>query len=201
MDKDNSISYSDFIKDPLDPKLFNTELVVKDDDDDGIIVLKCTNKLKANSELFISFGKESWIQEFRSYNWSVSNHDNNLMIRKAMSAYGITKSEIINAIVDYQTSQIIQNYILSHLFWENQTNHAYVNILAWKDNSCYINSVLQCLARIPALTQILLDTNLFHNMNDTTFLYRYITLLKLMTERKESWKTMETCVNHILDNR
>ena len=61
-------------------------------DDDGIIVLKCTNKLKANSELLISFGKESWIQEFRSYNWSVSNHDNNLIIRKAMSAYGITKS-------------------------------------------------------------------------------------------------------------
>ena len=116
IDKDNSISYSDFIKDPLDPKLFNTEFAVKDDDDDGIIVLKCTKKFKANSELFISFGKESWIQEFRSYNWSVSNHDNNLMIRKAMSTYGITKSEIINAIVDYQTSQIIQNYILSHLF-------------------------------------------------------------------------------------
>ena len=53
MDKVNSIGYSDFIKDPIDPKLFNTELVVKDDDDDGIIVLKCTKKLKASSELFL----------------------------------------------------------------------------------------------------------------------------------------------------
>ena len=118
-----------------------------------------------------------------------------------MSAYSIKKSEIIEAIKNYQTSQTIQNYISSHMSWENATNHSYVNVLVWKNSSCYINTVLQCLARIPALTQLLLDTNLFQNMDDTTFLYRFITLLKLMTEKKETVGTLRKYNNYILDNR
>jgi len=60
--------------------------------------------------------------------------------------------------------------------------------------------VLQRLARIPALTQLLLDTNLFQNVDDTTFLYRFITLLKLMTKKNETEGTMKKYNNYILDN-
>ena len=198
MDKDRSVSYSDFVKDSLDPNLVNAEFI--EVEDDGIIVLKCTKPLKAYSELFISFGKKSWIAEFRTYEWSLANKYNT-MVKKAMSVYNITKDEIINAVIGFKTSVIIQNYISSHMAWENPENHSYVNVLVWKKNSCYINVVLQCLARIPALTQLLLDTNLFHNMDENTFLYNYITLLKLMTEKKEKESTMKKYGELILDRR
>jgi len=42
---------------------------------------------------------------------------------------------------------------------------------------------------IPALTQLLLAANLFQNMDDTTFLHRYIPLLKLMTKNEEKVET------------
>ena len=112
------------------------------------------------------------------------------MVKKAMDVFLITKSEIIEEVKKYRTSQVIRNYILSHMSWNNSTNNSFVNVLVNKENSCYINSVLQCLARIPALTQILLDTNLFQNMNTTTFLHKYISLLTLMTEKKQSDETI-----------
>ena len=199
LDKDNSVSYLDFIKDPLNTKLVNAELTesVKD----GMVVLKTTTEILANSELFISFGKESWIAEFRSCEWSLTNNLYNTMVKQSMLAYHIDKSEITKAALDNQTSQIIQNYIESHMSWQNSTNHSSVNVLVYKQNSCYINSVLQCLARIPALTQLLLNTNLFENMDDSTFLHKYINLIKKMTNKKESWTEMRKWNNLILDFR
>ena len=97
------------------------------------------------------------------------------MVKKAMSVYQISKGEITQAAIDYKVSTIIQNYISTHMAWDNSENHSYMNVLVWKENGCYINCVLQCLARIPALTQLLLDTDLFKNMNQSTFLYNYIT--------------------------
>ena len=82
MDKDTSVSYLDFIKDPLNTKLVNAELTesVKD----GMVVLKTTKKILANSELFISFGKESWIAELRSCEWSLTNNLYNTMVKQTM---------------------------------------------------------------------------------------------------------------------
>jgi len=85
LDKDTSVSYLDFIKDPLNTKLVIAELT--ESVEDGIVVLKTTKEILANSELFISFGK----------------------------AYHIDKSEITKAALDNQTSKIIQNYIESHM--------------------------------------------------------------------------------------
>ena len=198
LDKDNIVSYSDFVQDSLNPKLVNAEFI--EIVDEGMIVLKCTKSLKAYSELLISFGKKSWIAELKTYEWSLANKYN-IMVKKAMSVYDITKDEIINAVTDHKTSLIIQRYISSHMAWENSENHSYMNVLVNIDNSCYINSVLQCLARIPALTQLLLDTNLFLNMDESTFLYNYITLLKLMTEKKEKESTMKKYGELLLDKR
>ena len=181
LDKDSSVSYSDFVKDPLDPNLVNAEFV--EIVDKGLIYLKCTKRRKAYNEFFVSFGKMSWIAEFRSYDWSLSNQLYNSMVKKAISVYQISNDEIIKAATEYKISPIIQNYISSHMAWENSENHSYMNVLVLKENGCYINCVLQCLASIPALTQLLLDTDLFKNMNQITFLYNYITLLKLMTEK------------------
>jgi len=199
LDKDDSISYSDFVKDPLDPKLVNAEFVELVDG--GLIVLKCTKPRKAYSEFFVSIGKKYWIAEFKSYDWSLASSMNYEILKKAMSMYQITKGEIIRSVADYKISPIIKNYISSHMNWENSEIYSYMNVLVWKKNSCYINSVLQCLARIPALTQLLLNTDLFQNMDESTFLYNYITLLKLMTERKQKEATMKKYNNLILDRR
>jgi len=199
LDKDDSISYSDFVKDPLDPKLVNAEFV--EIVDGGLIVLKCTKPRKAYSEFFVSIGKKYWIAEFKSYDWSLASSMNYEILKKAMSMYQITKGEIIRSVADYKISPIIKNYISSHMNWENSEIYSYMNVLVWKRNSCYINSVLQCLARIPALTQLLLNTDLFQNMDESTFLYNYITLLKLMTERKQKEATMKKYNNLILDRR
>ena len=117
LDNDNSISYSDFLRDPLNSRLINTEFV--EAEKDGIIVLKATKPIQAHCELFISFGKQSWIAEFRSYDWSLTNNDYNTLVINAMSAYSIKKLEIIVSIKDFHTSQTIQNYISSHMSWEN----------------------------------------------------------------------------------
>jgi len=157
-------------------RLINAEFV--ETEDGGITVLKATKPIQAYCELFLSFGKQSCIAEFRSYDWSLTNNDYNTLVKNAMSAYSIKKSEIIEVIKDHQISQTIQNYISSHMYWENATNHSYVNVLVNKFSSYYINTVLQCLARIPSLSQLLFDTNLFQNINTTTFIHKYITLLK-----------------------
>jgi len=63
--------------------------------------------------------------------------------------------------------------------------------------------MLQCLARTPALTQLLLatnlfpNTNLFQNMDDTTLLHKYITFLELMTEKEEKVGTIKKYNNYI----
>ena len=201
LDKDDSVSYSDFVKDSLDPKLVNAEFI--EIVDKGPMYLKCIKRLKACSELFISFGKMSWISEFKSYDWSLSNRLYISMVKRAMSVYHISKAEIIKAATDYRISPIIKNYISSHMAWENSDNHSYMNVLVWKENGCYINCLLQCLARIPALTQLLLDTDLFQNTEEKTrtFLDNYITLLKLMTGKKEKETTMKKYNNFILDKR
>jgi len=55
LDKDNSVSYSDFIKDPLNTKLVNAELT--EEDDDGMVVIKSTKEILVNSELLFLLGK------------------------------------------------------------------------------------------------------------------------------------------------
>jgi len=55
LDNDNSISYSNFIRDPLDSRLINTEFIEAEKDE--ITVLKATKPIQAHCELFISFGK------------------------------------------------------------------------------------------------------------------------------------------------
>jgi len=47
LDKDSSVSYSDFIKDLLNTKLVNAELT--EADGDGMVVLKFTKQILANS--------------------------------------------------------------------------------------------------------------------------------------------------------
>jgi len=103
----------DFIKDLLNSKLVNAELT--EADNDGMVVLK-SNK-----------------EEFRSCEWSLTN---NLDRKKSMSAYHINASEITKAAFDNQTSKMIKKYIVSHVSWENSTNHSSVNVLVYKENSC-----------------------------------------------------------------
>jgi len=185
MDKGNDVSYSDFLQDALDHKLVNTAFI--EDEDNGMIFLISTKFIKAYSQLLINFGKNSWIVKFSNYECSLANSAYNAMMKKAMSIYSIKKNEIIKAMTDFKTSEIIQNYISSHMTWENSVNHSHMtNVLVNKTASCYINSMLQCLARIPALTQLLLDTDLFQNMDKSSFLHKYITLLNLITEDKKS---------------
>ena len=68
MDKfPGSPSYADYLKDPKDPELVNAEIV--EYSKNGFIVVKCTRDVKAHSEILTSFGKVSWLAQFRSQ-WS-----------------------------------------------------------------------------------------------------------------------------------
>ena len=99
LDKDNSISYSDFLIDPLDHKLVNTEFVELEND--GIIVLKCTKSVMAYSQLFVSLGKEFMMAKILSYEWSLANSTINVnlpFVKKAMHVYLITKNDILKNI-------------------------------------------------------------------------------------------------------
>ena len=158
----------------------------------------------AYSQLFISLGKEFMMAKILSYEWSLANSTINVnlpLVKKAMHVYLITKNDIIKGVTDSNTSKNILNYISSNMNWKNSVNHSHMNVLINKTASCYINSMLQCMARIPALTQLLLDTDLFQSMNESTFLYKYIALIRLMTEKTEREATMKKCNNLILDYR
>jgi len=89
----------DFINDLLNSKLVNAELT--EADADGMVVLKSTKPIIANCELFISFGKVSWIAEFRSLEW-LANNLYNTMVKEAMSAYHINKFEITKDSLDIE---------------------------------------------------------------------------------------------------
>ena len=55
-------------------------------------------------------------------------------------------------------------------------------------NSCYISVTIQCLAYIPDLTRLLLENDYFKDLPKSTFLSRFISLLRLLFKENESKK-------------
>jgi len=90
--------YCDYIKDPLDSKKNNVEFI--DSCKDGYVILKSTKNIKACSEILYSFGKKSWISEFRR-DWCPSNNSNlnnySTIVKNAIFSYDIDEEEAINA--------------------------------------------------------------------------------------------------------
>ena len=66
---------------------------------------------------------------------------------------------------------MLSTFIQSNMSWE-LGKHYYINILPNIQASCYMAFAIQCMARIPALTRLLLETTFFDNLDTNSFLFR-----------------------------
>ena len=87
------------------------------------------------------------------------------------------------------------------MYWELGTVHS-LNNLSNTNNSCYMASLFQCISHIPALSRLLLETDLCTNISNITFLFNYIKLLKgLIHKNKQSKSYIDQISNFFKDNR
>jgi len=172
-------SYTNLAKDPLDQRKCNAEFI--EHSKDSYVVLKTTKKIKAYNEILISLDKKTCISKFRCEWTKTTDIPNNypLTIKNVISAYDIKEEEAIEACTNHRIQEIIMDFIQTHMTWQTGI-HYFVNVLPNIQNSCYIYSVLQCLIRIPVLSRLLLESDLFQNIDKKTFVSKYISLLKMM---------------------
>ena len=180
----NYISYADIVKDPVDMRKVNAELVV---DKYGNVVLSAIKDIMPGEEILISFGQLFWAYFLRE-RWNTRNE-------KMLESYSNVKK--VYSLTDFFTRSIFNEYTMSNTIsekldeftlWELGTNHS-LNNLRNSQNSCYMAALLQCIAHIPALSRLLLETDLCTNISDNTFLFNYMELLKVLINTNKQSKS------------
>jgi len=69
------------------------------------------------------------------------------------------------------------------MYWKLGTVHS-LNNLSNTNNSCYMAALFQYISHIPALSRLLIETDLCDSISNTTFLLKYIQLLKGLINKK-----------------
>ena len=193
----NYISYVDFCKDPLDLSKVNAELV---EDQFGNVVLRAIKNINAGEEIFIAFGKIFWANLFR-LQWNCTNEAMSEIQRKVKQVYSMSDLYTSSIYNEYKISKTIANKLDDFMYWQLGTVHS-LNNLSNTNNSCYMASLFQCISHIPALSRLLLETDLCTNICNTTFLFNYIKLLKgLIHQNKQSKSYINQISNYFKDNR
>ena len=193
----NYISYVDFCKDPLDLSKVNAELV---EDQFGNVVLRAIKNINAGEEIFIAFGKIFWANLFR-LQWNSTNEAMSEIQRKVKQVYSMSDLFTSSIYNEYKISKTIANKLDEFMYWQLGTVHS-LNNLSNTNNSCYMASLFQCISHIPALSRLLLETDLCTNISNTTFLFNYIKLLKgLINKNKQSKSYINQISNFFKDNR
>ena len=176
IDRDeNRPNYSDFAQDPLDDNLVNAQLEVNTY---GLIVLKNIKDLSAGDEVLIPFGMASWAIYFQ-YNWkNIKDMCHNLLMKKAKEVYSIEDDFANTVYNNCHICRTIATKLDEFECWQNGVQYPLTHFIQTRGNS-YINAFYQCLSHIPALTRIILETNIFDNMLDpiNNPLSQYITQL------------------------
>ena len=174
MDRDSRRpNYADYSQDPLDHNLVNAELevIIKK----CTIILKCIKDCKAGEEILISFSKASWVVYL---GYSKFKYSNDLLIKKAKEVYNI-KDDFVNSIINFEkVSKIIKNKIVEFDSWPNGVIYYLTHFIRNNRGSSYLNAVYQCLSHVPALTRLIIETNIFEDMitnKKDTNLSHYIT--------------------------
>jgi len=177
-------NYIDYAKDPLDKTLVNAQLEILQSE---LIVLKCIKDITAGNEILISFGLASWAFYFVDY-WKYNEEQ----MKKFENIYLLTKKvkEVYSIKDEFTTTIYNNNYICKTIAskldefenWQIGINYHLTHFIQTRGSS-YINAFYQCLSHIPALTRLILETDIFENMldkkNDKNQLSQYIIQLKL----------------------
>jgi len=154
----------------------NAQLEV--DQTNGLIGVKCLKDLSAGDEVLIPFGMASWAIYFR-YNWkNIKEMFHNLLMKKAKEVNSIDDLFANTVSNNYHICRTIANKLDEFECWQNGVQYPLTHFIETRGNS-YINAFYQCLSHIPALTRVILETNIFDNMLDpiNNPLSQYITQL------------------------
>jgi hypothetical protein len=193
----NYISYVDYCKDPLNLSKVNAELV---EDKFGNVVLRAIKDIMPGEEIFIAFGKIFWANLFR-LQWNCNHEAMSEIQRIVKQVYSMSDLFTSSIYNDYRISKTIADKLDNFMYWELGTVHS-LNNLSNTNNSCYMASLFQCISHIPALSRLLLETDLCTNISNITFLFNYIKLLKgLIHKNKQSKSYIDQISNFFKDNR
>jgi len=193
LDQDtNYIRFTDYVKDPLDFSKVNAELV---EVQFGNVVLRATKNSNAGKEIFIAFGLKFWAYLFRlTWNTNESMSEIQRKVKQVYSISDISTSSIYN---EFRISKTIADKLNEFMYWELETVHSLIN-LSNTNNSCYMASIFECISHIPALSRLLLETDLCTNISNTTFLFNYIKLLKGSIHKNKQSKSYIDQISNFL---
>ena len=140
--------------------------------------MKSIKELSAGDEVFIPFGMASWALYFQ-YNWkNIKDMFHNSLMKRAKEEYSIDDDFANTVYNNYHICRTVANKLDEFDCWQNGVQYPLTHFIQTRGNS-YINAFYQCLSHIPALTRIILETNIFDNMLDpiNNPLSQYITQL------------------------
>ena len=199
LDRDPSfLGYGDYVQDPVDPEKVNSEF--SETFKDGYAAVKVTQDVKAGQELLVSFGKLWWSYYYRT-DWNINPDQMPPLQRKVQQVYGIDESLSNSIFEENSISFAISENLHKFMDWNFGIVNS-VNNLINIGHSCFMAVVFQCISHIPALSRLLLETDIGHNLDENTFLSRYIKLLKLLIHKDEQLpETIQSQFEYFTDNR
>ena len=199
LDRDLSVlGYGDYVQDPVDPEKVNCEY--SETFENGYVAVKATQDVKAGQEFLVSFGRLWWSYYYR-FDWNINPDQMNPLQRKVKQVYGIDES-IASWIYELSSSsKAIANNVDQFNDWNFGIVNS-VNNLINIGHSCYMAVCFQCMSHIPALSRLLLETDIGQNLDENTFLSRYIKLLTLLIHKdKQDSATIQSQLKYFSDNR
>ena len=198
LDKDpSSIGYANYVQYTLDPTKVNCEF--RRTFEDGYVALYSIKDILAGEELFVYLDKTLWIYLFRS-SWN-SNTFTPIQ-KQVLHLYDIDINYARMISNEYSISNLIDSKIHSFTDWKFGTINSVSN-LPNLNRSCYIASVIQVLSHIPALSRILIETDIIgKDLDPNSFLFRYIKFLKIfLHKQKPNPQVLESAYSYLTENR
>ena len=157
LDRDPSfLGYGDYVQDPVDPEMVNSEF--NETYKNGYAAVKVTQDLKAGQELLVSFGKLWWSYYYKT-DWNYNPEQMPPLQRKIQQVYGIDESLSNSIFEENSISFAISENLHKFINWNFRIVNS-VNNLINIGHSCFMVIVFQCISHIPALSRLLLETNI-----------------------------------------
>ena len=162
--------------------------------------MKVTQDIKAGQELLVSFGKLWWSYYYRT-DWNINPDEMPPLQCKVQQVYGIDESLRHSIFEGNSISFDISEKLYKFMDWNFGILNS-VNNLINVGHSCFIAVIFQCISLIPALSRLLLETDIGKTLEENTFLSRFIKLLKLLIHKDEQLQeTIQSQFEYFTDNR
>ena len=164
-------NYVDYALDPMDHSLVNARLEEAPPSNEIVIILRCIKDVTAGQEILISFGMVIWATYFRS-KWNSELMDD-LLMEKAKEVYNIEDNFIETITMNDHICKTIANKIEEFDDWKPGVKYNLTHFISVRGSSFY-NAVFQCLSHIPALTRLILGTDIFDDTINDNFPNNYL---------------------------